>query len=958
MANRRWSQRRGRRRTRQSGPNVMVRFTRLFAAFLGIFVAMSILTVFLGGGVAFAGYSYITQDLAPPETIATREVARTAKIYDRRGRILYEIFDPQFGRRTTVPLNDISPYLLQATIATEDADFYENQGINIRGIMRAAWDYVSNREVVSGGSSITQQLVKNVFIPEEERAEISLVRKIKEAALSIELTRRFTKDQILEFYLNEINYGNLSYGIEAAAQSYFSKSARDLNLAESAMLAGLPQAPSRHSPLLNLEAAKQRQHAVLDLMVRQEFITQHEANAAKNLRLEYKAAKFDIKAPHFVVYVRELLLEKYGARTIYQSGLEVTTTLDLDLQEMGEQIVSDQVAKAEEINAHNAALVAIVPETGEILAMVGSADYFDSSIDGQVNLATAERQPGSSFKPFTYITAFMEGWNPATMLLDVPITIDDGINPLYTPENFDESEHGAVSLRQAFSNSMNIPAIRTIQFTGIHEVIRTAHKMGITGLNRAGWYGLSLTLGGGEVKLLDHTYAYSVFANQGLMAGVPVPPDQRRLGHRSIDPVAILKVTDVYGNILEEFKKPQTKQVVPPEYTYLVTDILSDNEARAPVFGNSLTLEGERPAAVKTGTTEDLRDFWTMGYTPELAVGVWMGNSDNTELTGGFSGTTTGPIWLNFMNRALEGTPISEFQRPPNIVTATVCVPSGLLPTEHCQKEREEIFVKGHVPTEKDNLYQLFKIDRINGLLAGDTTPSEDIEERVFLLLPPEADEWMDEHDIERPPTAVSAGAGPTGTPITLPTPGSYVRDVLVVQGSVSEYGLERFFLEIGEGASPTKWTLISLPQTTAVDKGQLAAHDVRDLNGQYTIRMLVFRNGRETHFFVPITIDNTAPTIRLTSPVANTTFTLNPLFINSTQWIQAEASDDDSGIARVDFYINGNNVGSSTSAPYYHQWRQTPGVHSMFAVAFDKAGHSAQTPVITVAVKGGLGVG
>ncbi len=653
------------------------------------------------GGLAAGFYVYATQDLAAPETIATRDIARTAKILDRNGKLLYEIFDPQIGRRTTVPLSEISPYLIQASIATEDASFYENQGVNIRGIARAVWSNVAKQEVVQGGSSITQQLVKNVFIPEQERSEQSIVRKVKEMALSLELTRRFTKDQILQYYLNELNYGNLSYGIEAAAQSYFSKPAKDLNLAEASMLAGIPQLPAVYSPLLDPAAAKRRQDQVLDLMVRQGFVTKSEADAAKEVQLEYKSAKFDIKAPHFVMYVRELLAEKYGARTLFRSGLRVTTSLDLNLQELGEEIVAEQVAKtALSINAHNAALTAIDPRTGEILAMVGSADYFDPSIDGQVNIATSEKQPGSSFKPFNYVTAFMKGWNPATMLLDVPITIRDGVNPPYSPNNFDKKFAGPVSIRQAFSNSMNIPAIKTIEFVGVDAVLETAHKMGITTLNRKGWYGLSLTLGGGEVKLLDMTYAYSVFANLGEMKGTPVQPDNRRPGLRNLDPVSILKVEDAEGRVLEEFKGPQTERIIPAEYAYLIAHILSDNVARAPVFGNSLALGGGRPAAVKTGTTEDLKDFWTMGFTPELAVGVWMGNSDSKKLTGGFSGTTTGPIWLRFVNEALAGTPASQFKRPSNIVSLKVCAPSGLLPTPECQRKRSEIFVRGQEPKE------------------------------------------------------------------------------------------------------------------------------------------------------------------------------------------------------------------------------------------------------------------
>ncbi len=758
-------------RRRHRTPRKKSSFMSFIASVAGTFLAVILLSGLLVGGIAFGVYAYVAQDLVPIETIVTRDVARSTQILDRKGRLLYEIFDPKFGRRTTVPLREISPYLIQATIATEDASFYENSGINFRGILRALYDNIRQGEVVGGGSSITQQLVKNVYIPEEERSSLSVLRKLREAILSIELTRRFSKDQILEYYLNENNYGNLSYGIEAAAQSYFGKTARDLDLAEASLLAGIPQAPARYSPLLNPGPAKERQIAVLDIMVRQNFVSKAEAEAAKTQKLEYETPTFDIKAPHFVIYIRELLAERYGARALYRDGLQVTTTLDLDMQELAEKIVRKHVAvTSETINGHNSALVAIDPRSGEILTMVGSVNYFDSSIDGQVNLATAERQPGSSFKPFTYVTAFSMGYSPSTMLLDIPLTIDDGINEPHEVQNFDEKLRGPVSIRQALSNSMNIPAMKTIMFTSVRAVLDTAHKMGITSLNRQGWYGPSLTLGAGEVKLLDMTYAYSVFANRGKMAGVPVLPEKQLPNHRTLDPVAILKIEDINGNIKEEFTVAQKRQIISPELAYLITSILSDRETRAPIFGNTLDLPDLRPAAIKTGTTEFLSDFWQMGYTPDLAVGVWMGNSDNSELTDGFSGTTAGPIWKEFVATVLEGTAHSAFVRPPGIVSAEVCVPSGLLPTDKCEKTASDIFIRGTIPRERDNLYTTVKIDKVTGQLAAPNTPPEEIEEKIFLVLPEEAREWAKEHEFEQPPEEVSARQ-PTPTPTPTPTP-------------------------------------------------------------------------------------------------------------------------------------------------------------------------------------------
>lgn len=743
-----------------------------------VVTAVVLAFVVLVGG-AMGVYAFVAKDLTPPDNLATREIARSAKIYDRHGEQLYEVFDPQFGRRTTVPLKEVSPYLVQATIATEDATFYENQGINIRGITRAAWNAMTTKEITQGGSSITQQLVKNVLIPEEERTQLSVVRKLKEAILALELTRRHSKGEILEFYLNEINYGNLSYGIEAAAGSYFGKSARELDLAESAMLAGIPQAPGRFSPLTNPDDARRRQHQVLDLMVRQEFITEAEAEQAREKELEFKAANFAIRAPHFVMYVRELISEKYG-KALYSGGLKITTSLDMNLQVLGEDVVREQVAiTSRSLNGRNGSLVAIDPRTGEILAMVGSVDYFDASIDGQVNVANSERQPGSAFKPFTYLTAFMKGWSPATMVVDEPVTLNDVGNRTYVVQNVDKTYKGPVAVRDALANSMNVPAIKAIQFAGVNETINTAHQMGITGLNLEGWYGPALTLGGGEVKPLDMAYAYGVFANNGVMAGEPVPSERRQPGHRTLDPVAILKVEDANGKVLEEFEAPAKKQVIPADYAYLITNILSDNSARAPLFGNRLQIG--RPAAVKTGTTENQKDFWTVGYTPELSVAVWIGNTRGQELSSGLSSSTTGPIWEKYMSRALVHTPASSFQRPAGVVTATVCLPSGKLAGDICPRRTTELFAGGKAPTERDDSYVAVRIDSRTGLPALPGTPQEFIEDKTFLRgeEPPPLSPTPAAAIGSPTPVRTVVPSGPTSTPgagpTRTPTPGSVV---------------------------------------------------------------------------------------------------------------------------------------------------------------------------------------
>jgi 1A family penicillin-binding protein len=718
----------------------------LVSALFGLFL--------VGAAGAGAAYAYLIRDLPAPEGITERPIALTTKIYDRNGELLNEIFDPKLGKRTWVPLSEIPQDLINATIATEDADFYRHQGVNFRGLLRAAYLNLLGKGELQGGSSITQQLVKNVLIPEQERQVRSIARKVKEVVLALEISRRYPKKEILEMYLNEIYYGNFSYGVEAAAQSYFGKSVRDLTLAECALLAGLPQAPSLYSPLENLPLAKRRQADVLDLMVRNGYITEAQAEAAKAEELRFAPRRFPIKAPHFVMYVRDQLEKRYGRDALFRGGLRVYTTLDLKMQETAERIVREHVAKLKAYNASNAALVALRPQTGEILAMVGSADFFDPTISGQVNVALAERQPGSSFKPFTYLTAFMKGYTPATMLLDIPSEFPNPPNPPYKPENVDGKFRGPILIRQALANSVNIPAVKTLQFAGVQDVIDTAHRMGITTLNRKNTYGLSLTLGGGEVKLLDMAYAYSVFANGGVMKGTPVRPEDIQPGLRELDPVSILRVEDRDGKVLEEFREPQSKRIISPQLAYLITDILSDNQARAALFGpNSVLKLPSRPAAVKTGTTDDWRDTWTVGYTPDLVTGVWVGNSNNKPMRfRTLSVLTAAPIWHEFMETALAGTPPHPFPRPSGLEEAEVCADSGLLPTPYCPKTIKEIFLKGTVPRKLDDMHRPYWIDRRTGGLATLDTPPEERELKVFTVLPPEAREWAEKNGIPQPP--------------------------------------------------------------------------------------------------------------------------------------------------------------------------------------------------------------
>jgi membrane peptidoglycan carboxypeptidase len=647
----------------------------------------------VGGGISFAVYYHYAEGLERPDIALARTGSAGTRIFDRNGNLLYEFVDPLSGLKDPVPLSEISPWLKYATVSTEDASFYHNPGVNIKGLLRAALENLTpfgpGFLKGSGGSSITQQLVKNVYIPPEERTERSLGRKLKEVVLAIELKRRYADDQILEWYLNQVYYGNFAYGAEAAAWRYFGKPAKDLTLAEAAMLAGIPSAPGDYSPVIpeNRPAAIERQHEVLDLMVKHGYITQEQAEEAKQQELSFEEGTFPIRAPHFVFYVKDVLTEMCEkgrlnlpedtdcSQLVYRGGLRVTTSLDLSLQQKAESIIEEQIGAVEErYGGHNAAAVVIEPATGEILAMVGSRNYFREDIDGQVNITTSERSPGSSIKVYTYLTAFLHGWTPATIVNDSPIDIkSESGQPI---QNWNFQFKGPVTVRTALSESINIPALRTILAMGVANVVDTAHKMGITSLADPDSYGPALTIGGCEIKLLDHTYAYSVFANNGLMVGMPTVEDLPS-GYRQLDPVPILSVENSLGTSLYQYQAADSLQVVPAPYAYLITDILS----KSAIQWSGLTIS--RPAASKTGTSENFRDSLVMGYTPDRAVGVWMGNADNTPMAEGtFSFAGAGPIWKGIMEAAHEGLEVHDFVVPEGVYFAPCA-------------GRSEVFVEG-----------------------------------------------------------------------------------------------------------------------------------------------------------------------------------------------------------------------------------------------------------------------
>ena len=738
-------------------------------------------------------------------------------------------------------------------------------GVNIKGLLRAAYENFlpGNLNFLqgTGGSSITQQLVKNIYIPEAERTKRSIPRKLKETVYAIELTNRYSKDQILEWYLNQIPYGGIYNGVEAAAQGYFGKKASDLTLGEAALLAGIPACPSCYNPLENPERALSRRNQVLLLMQDRGLITPTEVWVAAQEPVNLTAHRFLIDAPHWVLsYVGPELEKRFGRQAVYREGLKVTTTLDLDLQKKAEETLENWISEFENSSdGHDGALVAMDPTTGEILAYVGSRDYFRDDILGQNDMASAFNSPGSAMKPFTYITSFMKlGWGPGTLVLDTPTCYQDG-DKEFCPRNPSGDYHGPISIRTALGNSLNIPAFKTIQAAGVGDVVNTAKKMGITGLE--GSYGPSFTIGGVDVKLVDMVYGYSVFATGGIMRGVPTVQDLPE-GNRALDPVSILKVEDSNGNVIyDAANERQDVELVPPEYTYLISNILSDPQAQCITFGcGGLSIPGQH-AAIKTGTSEPyensraIGDTWAMGYTPNLVVGVWAGNADNAPM---YNISSTSISWRSlrdFMEAALEGKEALDFEQPPGIEKAKVCVPSGLLPTPYCGKTIEDIFVKNSLPTEKDNWWQPFKIDIRTGLLATEMTPPQFVQERVFLVLPPElsgfdkqqALEWAAALGVSLPPTERSNPSSPADLPvvITSPAAGASVSGVVTVTGRAASSAFDSFRLEYGAGSSPSDWIVIS-DSTTPVTDGALGMWDTSAVApGQYTLRLVMKDHAR-----------------------------------------------------------------------------------------------------------------
>ena len=690
----------------------------VFKRLLILFLELILLGLSVLGGV----FLYFSRELPSPDRLNQISFSQSTKIYDRTGKILlYEIYGTQ-GKSTYVEANQISKYIKEATVATEDAQFYHHFGINFRGILRAIYYNLIKHRIVQGGSTITQQFIKNYFLSPQK----TLSRKIKEAILAIELEMKYSKDEILTMYLNQTSYGSNAHGIEAASEVFFGKHANNLSLAESAILAALPKAPTYYSPYgSHFKALKKRQEYILNRMSQSGYISPKQATEAKKEKLQFRLSRQKIKAPHFVMYIREYLENKYGLNYLERSGLKIYTSLDWPLQQIAEKVIAEGVKKNKKYQAHNGALVAIDPKTGQILAMVGSKDYFhqlepagchsgkNCYFEPNVNVSICSRQPGSSFKPIVYAEAFERGYTPKTILYDVLTNFAIGRQKPYIPKNYDLRTHGPVTIRQALAWSLNIPAVKVLYLAGKDNVISLAHQMGFTTLQHPERLGLALVLGGGEVKLLDEVGAYTVFAQDGIKHPV----------------ASILKITDSNGKTLEKFEN-KPKRVLSAQSAREINSILSDEETRAKIFGSHSPLYlPERPAAAKTGTTDNHRDAWTIGYTPSLAAGVWVGNNDNRPMNKFGAGLyAAAPIWHNFMEMAYQIKGASTSTTNQNRVDNDFTLPNK---PEKFTPPKDVITGKSVLD---GNLYGEIKvkIDRISGKLATKFTPPDLIVEKIF----------------------------------------------------------------------------------------------------------------------------------------------------------------------------------------------------------------------------------
>ena len=789
------------------------------------FVKLALLVALTGVAGGMWLYYRYGSDLPDPERIAEYRSFETTRLYASDGTtLLYELVGPQAGRRTPVRFAQIPQLLKDATIAVEDADFYQNPGVDVRGIVRAALQNYQSGEIVSGASTITMQLVRTILLSEDERGEQSYERKLREAILAFRVSRAYGKDQILNLYLNEVYYGAQAYGVEAAAQAYFSKPVGELSPAEATLIAGLPQSPTTYNPFTDFAAAKARQRVTLGLMAQNGLLTQTEADRIYAEPITLVPPRTDLLAPHFVFYVRDMLERRYGPDLLYRAGLRVVTSIDLDWQAEAQRVAQEQVAQLRERNASNAAVVLLAPD-GRILAMIGSVDY--NAPDGQVNVALAPRQPGSALKPFVYAAALQRGWTPATVIWDTPSRWENADGVVYEPKNYDGAFHGPMRLRMTLANSLNIPAVKAMEHVGVENFVEQMSRLGVTSFNDPSRFGLAMALGSNEVSLLELSGAYSALRNGG----------------RYVVPVAVLKVTNSRGEVLERWQPARGQPAFGPQsdqVAYLITSILSDNEARQFMFGRGNVMElPDVVAAAKTGTSNDYRDSWAMGYSTDVTIGVWVGNNDSSPMQEVAGANGAGQIWRELMLRYQLGRPASPFPRPAGIEEIPVCADTGGRASPGCPRPISELFAAGSGPANVEVAYQSVRVGGDGSCLAASYTPAAEVRELQFPLYPPEFREWA-ARNAPQPPTELCPPPQAPAEAIAVLGPIGASGTVTTTQVFISGIARGPFSLEVGVGLSPSAWQTLA-QSNLPVQDGLLGVWSTAGLApGDYTLRLTV----------------------------------------------------------------------------------------------------------------------
>ena len=986
--------RRRRHRRQQAKPGPV-----LYGGISAVVIVLAVIVLGIGGALAAGVFAYL--DVADVIPVSPQDVRlavageQPTVLLDRDARrVLYRVTDPLNGETPWIALDDLPPYVWQATIAIEDAAFFDRPGFSLPELMQALGDTLISGEMRLN-DPILLYLTQHVLVPLNEMPLDDANRTLTDTILIMELRRRFTREELLGWYLNTALYGNGAYGIEAAARLYLGKSAADLTLGEAALLAGIPAFPARN-PFDQPDQAHQRQEVVLDAMTAYAMIGPDEAEAASvRLDVTRPLAPTDAVAPHFALLARrqaESVLNEAGydgPRLVAGGGLRITTSLDLDLQYQAECVLRTQITRLGGVDpsfvyataigepctaadwlppleaadvgvphdVSNGAVVVVRPETGEVLAYVGSVDYWNEAIGGHIDSVERGYQPGSMIRPYIYLTAFAQGYTPATMTLDVPLSYSQPSGGTYEARNLDGHYRGPISLREAMLYNATPPAAQVMNWVSVPDVVRTAHRMGLnTLLDGPSSYDLSLVEQGGDVSLLDLTFSFGVFANEGHMVGVPVPRVREQPGFRVLDPVAVLRIEDEEGNVLWPYE-PQTRDTLDPALAYLVNNVLSDVELRAEELGVENVYTIGRPAAAYGGGSSDGRDLWTVGYTPQLSAGVWMGNVDRTPTARLDAQNGPGAVWHAVMRYVHErdNLPPADWARPPDIVEVPVCAVSGLLPTEYCPVITE-VFYQGTQPVEQDHYYQMVEVNRQNGRRATASTPRDLVEQRVYFNYPEEAREWAAAQGLPLPPTEYdSVGPPAVFGPVAVlsPEPLDYVSGVIDVRGNATLPGFQYYQLAYGQGLNPDEWIQIGDRVFTPARGALLGRWDTTGLEGLYSLRLTVVTAEQAVEeSVIQVTVDNTPPQVSISTPEEG-----EEVFVTGTNPVlnAGVTYSDNVGVTQVVYYFDGEAITTVIEAPFAAPIvLESLGQHSIWAEAFDAAGNSTLSERVTFTVRRG----